>query len=138
MPSGLMSSFSKPELFAVCFSSLMLGLQNLLRVYVVGRQQGLRTQVVTEECEPQTSHRKRNQQVCPCHMEDCREIRLDQPEQIDITHNHEPRRQPDQPCDVTLQRARQQDCERHAKLEDHEEQPDKPPSAVQSSQRSEE
>src|SRR5258705_6090386 len=107
-PWGLRSSFSN-SVSGLCappnLSSLMFGLQHLLRVDVVGRQQRNRTQVVAEVRNPQAAHREWDHEVRPGHVETRRKVRFHQPEQIYITNDEQPRRQPHQTRDVALERA---------------------------------
>ena len=59
------------------------------------------------------------------------EIGLDDPEQIDLAHQHEPDCQPDQLADVALEGPRQQNAEWDGEVEDDEEQADLAPSDVE-------
>src|SRR5215475_7773064 len=77
-----------------CSGSLMLRLQNLLRIDVVGGKQRQRTQLVAEVGDPQAAHREGNHKIGPGHAEVLRKIWLDDPEQIHVAHEQQPRRNP--------------------------------------------
>src|SRR5579864_9404603 len=109
----------------------MLGLQNLLREDVVGGQERHRAQIAAEVGKPETSHRERDQQIGPGDVEAGREVRLNQPEQIDVAHADEPDCQPNQTRDVTFERAREQQEKRHEELEDHQKKSYSAPTSMQ-------
>src|SRR6201987_4610916 len=109
----------------------MLGLQNLLRIHVVGGQERHQTEVVAEIREPKASHRERDQQIGPGDVEAGGKVRLNQPEQIDIAHADEPDCQPDQARDIALERSQEQQEKREEELEDHQEKSHFAPSSVQ-------
>src|SRR5712692_3763999 len=118
---ALRSSRSNP-LRALVFpclivSSLMHRFKYLLGEYVIRGQKRHRIQVAEEVSQPQAAHRYGDNHVRPSHAQSSGKVRFDHPEKVEVAHQHQPNRQPDQPPHVTLEGARKQQDKRHGKVE---------------------
>src|ERR1035438_6312322 len=97
-------------------------------------QQRQRAQIAEEVSQPETADGNGHDHVRDGDGESLGKIRFDDPEQIQIAHQHEPHCQPHQLANVAFEGARQQSSERDGKVEDHNEQADVSPAAVQTPQ----
>src|SRR5580658_3597042 len=109
---------------------MMLRLQYFYGRRIIGGQQWQRAQIAEEVGQPEAADRDWHDYVGHSYVESLRKIRLDNPEQVHITHQQHPCGQPDQLADVALERARQQHREWNGEVEDHDEQADVAPAAV--------
>src|SRR5439155_25934000 len=94
--------------------------KEFLRVHVVHRQQRTRPQVAKKERKPEAANRDgycQIKQISPAKGECLVKIRLDIPEQIHKSHKQKPTRQPDQRLRIAFELPREQQQERHAKVE---------------------
>ncbi len=95
----------------------MCRLQNFVGIGVVSRQKRQRSQVAEEIPKPESADGDGHDYVGQGHGDSLREIRLDDPEQIEVAHQHEPDREPHQSANVTLEWTREQQRERDGEAE---------------------
>src|SRR5882762_2342916 len=94
-------------------------------------QQRTRSQIAKEIGHPKTADTRDDREMQPADVKRGMRRRFDMPEDIDDTHEDEPGSKPNQSARFALQLAREQQRKRHSEVEDHEEQADRLPSAIQ-------
>src|SRR5579863_7289119 len=119
-------------------SVVMRGLENFSDGGIVGGQQRHGSEIAEEIPQPEAADGDGHDDVGDGDAESLREIGLDDPEKIDVAHDHQPYGEPYQLANVALERAREQDHEWNREVEQGEDQADRAPSAAEAFQRSEE
>src|ERR1700681_1753222 len=115
-------------------SLLMRRLQYVLRSCAVSGNQRPRTQVVAEVRDPDSAHGEGDHEVCQGDDESLGKAGLDVPEQVDVAGDEHPGGQPNQACNVALERAGQQHEKRDEEMKDNQKQANELPSPVQTTE----
>src|SRR5690349_1018817 len=100
------SSRSKPPPLLGLPCSVMGGsciLQKFLGMDVVNRQQRPRSQVVKEECQPESADGDGNNQIQRAEIEILMEVRFDVPEQVYKPHENQPAGKPNKFARIALE-----------------------------------
>ena len=82
---------------------MMMRLQNFSRCWIVGRKQRQRAEVAEEVGQPEAADGNGHDHIGKSQFQGVRKIRLDDPEQVEITHQDEPDCEPDQFANVALE-----------------------------------
>src|SRR5579859_1418819 len=101
---------------------------------IVGREERHGSEVAEEVPEPEAADGDGHDDVGDGDGESPGEIRFDDPEHIDVAHDHQPDREPYQLANVALEGAREKDHERNREMEQDQDERDGSPSAVQTLQ----
>src|SRR5579862_1783971 len=101
---------------------------------IVSRQQRQRRQIAEEIRQPQAADGDGHNDVRNRDIQRFREIRLNDPKQVQPAHQQQPDGQPHQLADVALQRPRKQQGKRHGEVEQYQDQADPSPPIAQALQ----
>ncbi len=111
---------------------MRMRLQDFTRRWIKGREKRQGSEIAEEERQPQAANGDGHDDIGNGDGERLREIRFDDPEQIDVAHEQDPHGEPDELANVFLKGAGEENREGEGEAEEHQKQANRLPSAAQS------